>query len=43
MFLREFVRELSREITWATKLIVLVLAIGFISGVLYLGSPSTTS
>jgi S1-C subfamily serine protease len=38
MFLREFVRELSREITWATKLIVLVLAIGFISGVLYLGS-----
>jgi hypothetical protein len=38
MFLREFVRELSREITWATKLIVLVLAIGFISGVLYLGA-----
>ena len=38
MFLREFVRELSREITWATKLIVLVLAVGFISGVLYLGS-----
>ena len=38
MFLREFVRELSREITWATKLIILVLAIGFISGILYLGS-----
>jgi hypothetical protein len=37
MFLREFVRELSREITWATKSIVLVLAIGFISGILYLG------
>jgi S1-C subfamily serine protease len=36
-FLREFVRELSREITWTTKLIVLVLAIGFLTGVLYLG------
>lgn len=36
-FLREFVRELSREISWTTKLIVLVLAIGFTSGVLYLG------
>jgi S1-C subfamily serine protease len=37
-FLREFVRELSREISWTTKLIILVLAIGFITGVLYLGS-----
>ena len=36
-FLREFVRELSREISWTTKLIVLVLAIGFISGIFYLG------
>ena len=36
-FLREFVRELSREITWTTKLIVLVLAIGFITGALYIG------
>jgi len=36
-FLREFVRELSREISWATKLIVLVLAVAFISGVLYIG------
>lgn len=36
-FLREFVRELSREISWTTKLVILVLAIGFISGVLYLG------
>lgn len=36
-FLREFVRELSREISWTTKLIVLVLTIGFISGILYLG------
>lgn len=36
-FLRQFVRELSREITWTTKLIVLVLAIGFITGILYIG------
>lgn len=36
-FLREFVRELSREIKWTTKLIVLVLALGFITGILYLG------
>jgi Trypsin-like peptidase domain len=36
-FLREFVRELSREIRWSTKLIVLILAIGFIGGILYLG------
>lgn len=36
-FLREFVRELSREISWATKLIVLVLAIAFITGILYIG------
>ncbi len=36
-FLREFTRELSREISVTTKLIVLVLAIGFITGVLYLG------
>ena len=30
-------RELSREISWTTKLIILVLAVGFISGILYLG------
>src|SRR5688572_4061281 len=36
-FLREFTRELSREISLTTKLIVLVLAIGFITGILYLG------
>jgi S1-C subfamily serine protease len=36
-FLREFVRELSREISWTTKAIILVLAIGFLSGILYLG------
>ena len=36
-FLREFTRELAREVSWTSKLITLVLAIGFITGVLYLG------
>ncbi len=36
-FLREFTRELAREISWTTKLIILVLTIGFLTGVLYLG------
>lgn len=36
-FLREFVRELAREVSWTSKLIMLVLAVGFISGVLYIG------
>ena len=36
-FLREFTRELSREISVTTKLIILVLAVGFITGILYLG------
>ncbi len=36
-FLREFVRELSREIAWTTKLIVLVIVVSFISGIFYLG------
>ncbi len=37
VFLREFVRELSREITWTTKLITLVLVAAFLTGVLYIG------
>ncbi|MDM7922253.1 MAG: trypsin-like peptidase domain-containing protein [Pyrinomonadaceae bacterium] len=36
-FLREFTRELMREISWTTKAIILVLTIGFLTGVLYLG------
>lgn len=36
-FLREFVRELSREISWTTKLIFLVIVVGSISGLFYLG------
>lgn len=36
-FLREFVREFSREVSWFTKISVLLLAFLLISGVLYLG------
>ncbi len=36
-FLREFTRELAREISWTTKAIVAVLAVGFITGILYIG------
>jgi hypothetical protein len=36
-FLREFARELFREISLTTKLITLILFIGFLSGILYLG------
>ncbi|MFM9903914.1 MAG: trypsin-like peptidase domain-containing protein [Pyrinomonadaceae bacterium] len=36
-FLREFVLELSREISWTSKLIALVLVIAFITGILYIG------
>ena len=36
-FLREFTRELLREVSLTSKLITLVLAIGFLTGVLYLG------
>ncbi len=37
IFLREFTRELMSEISWTSKAITLVLAVGFISGILYLG------
>ena len=36
-FLREFTRELLREVSWSSKLMILVLSVGFITGVLYLG------
>jgi S1-C subfamily serine protease len=36
-FLREFVRELSREISWTTKAISLILVVAFITGILYIG------
>lgn len=37
VFLREFTRELLREVSWKSKLITLVLSLGFITGILYLG------
>jgi len=37
VFLREFSRELLREVSWTTKAIAFVLAIGFVTGMLYLG------
>src|SRR6187402_1028364 len=33
-FLREFTRELAREVSWTTKAIVVVLTVGFITGIL---------
>lgn len=36
-FLREFSRELLREVSWTTKLITLVLIAAFITGILYVG------
>lgn len=36
-FLREFTRELMREVSWTTKAIILVLSVGFLTGILYLG------
>ena len=36
-FLREFTRELAREVSWTTKAIIVVLSVGFITGILYIG------
>jgi S1-C subfamily serine protease len=36
-FLREFVRELYREISWTTKAITLVIMAAFVTGILYIG------
>jgi hypothetical protein len=36
-FLREFTRELAREVSWTTKAIIVVLTVGFITGILYIG------
>ena len=38
IFLREFVRELSREIHWTTKLIVLAIVLASLGGIFYLGN-----
>ena len=37
-FLREFVRELSREIHWTTKFVVLLIVLATLGGVFYLGT-----
>ncbi|MDQ3043030.1 MAG: serine protease [Acidobacteriota bacterium] len=37
-FLREFVRELSREIHWTTKFVVLAIVLASLGGIFYLGS-----
>ena len=37
MFLKEFIRELLREVSWTTKAIIGVLVIAFLTGVLYIG------
>ena len=37
VFLREFARELLREVSWTTKAIALALAVGLVTAVLYLG------
>ncbi|HXG83188.1 MAG TPA: trypsin-like peptidase domain-containing protein [Pyrinomonadaceae bacterium] len=42
VFLREFVRELLREVSWVTKLIVLAIVVGSISGIFYLGAAFNT-
>jgi S1-C subfamily serine protease len=38
VFLREFTRELLREINWSTKIVALVIAIILVGGILYLGN-----
>ncbi|MDQ4121253.1 MAG: serine protease [Acidobacteriota bacterium] len=38
VFLKEFSRELIQEISWVTKAIVLLIVIGTLSGLFYLGS-----
>lgn len=40
-FLREFSRELMREVSWTTKAIIVVLSVGFITGILYIGYAVT--
>lgn len=38
VFLKEFTRELVQEISWVTKLIVLLIVVGTLGGLFYLGS-----
>jgi serine protease Do len=38
VFLREFTRELLREINWSTKIVALLIVVTLVGGVLYLGN-----
>lgn len=38
IFLKEFTRELVREISWVTKLVVLLIVVGTLGGLFYLGT-----
>lgn len=38
VFLREFTRELLREINWSTKIVALLIAVVLVGGVLYFGN-----
>jgi S1-C subfamily serine protease len=42
VFLREFTRELLREINWSTKIVTLLIAISLVGGLLYLGNAAYT-
>ena len=42
VFLREFSRELLREINWSTKIVALVIIVVLVGGVLYLGNALYT-
>ncbi len=37
MFLKEFIRELLREVSWTTKAIAVVLIVAFLTSILYIG------
>ncbi|HYE16772.1 MAG TPA: trypsin-like peptidase domain-containing protein [Pyrinomonadaceae bacterium] len=38
VFLREFTRELLREINWSTKIVTLLIAVSLVGGILYIGN-----
>src|SRR2546421_11019778 len=42
VFLREFSRELLREINWSTKIVALIIIVVLVGGVLYLGNALYT-
>ena len=42
VFLREFTRELVREISWSTKIVTLLIAVALVGGTLYLGFAAFT-